>query len=113
MQCIGVILGGAKQEIMVIYLGELIYEKNKNLNEDLNEDDHKYHDLVKCIFYTFICLAPFGHLILSIISHNYDKMLVSAIATFISSIMIGIIWTLYAVFCTNVKNIYTLLSKRW
>ena len=87
-------------------------KKNKNLNEDLNEDDYKCHDLVKCIFYTFICLGPFGHLILSIVSHNYDKMLISAIATFISSVIIGIIWTLYAVFCTNIrKRIYSSTEK--
>ena len=79
----------------------------------MKKSKKNHADLIKCIFYTFICLGPFGNLLFSILTHSYENILISAVATFFGAIIIGVIWCFYVVFCTNVGDKMRHFVEQW
>lgn len=48
--------------------------------------------LLSTILSTLICFGPYGNLILGIVSKDYDNLLVSALLTFPTLILMSLLW---------------------
>lgn len=95
-------LGGDIPEVTVMYLDKFVAEGYYmgNENDDKNEILKDTQKLMKLklqstILTTLICIGPYGNLILGIVNKDYSSLLVSALLTFPTLIIMSFLWCSY------------------
>lgn len=70
-----------------------------------SKSDKSIRNIMGGILLTLVCLGPFGNLIFSILTCEYKHILMYAIATFPTLIVVGVYWCWYIIVSINVKNV--------
>lgn len=63
----------------------------------MKNKSYKSRAIISGILLTLVCLGPFGNLIFSILTHEFDNILWYAIATLPTLIAIGAYWCWYII----------------
>lgn len=69
----------------------------------MKKKSNKSIQIISGIMLTLICLGPFGNLIFSILTHEFENILCYAIATFPTLIIIGAYWCWYIMIFINIR----------
>jgi len=97
------IIGGVNHEIMVIYLDKCIIKKGKFKMKNPKDREDELNEIEKLIkpqkllliLRSLILIAPYGHLILQILSEDYSKLLLTSIIVLPTIVLLTLLWREY------------------